>query len=76
MLQSRCIGCAPRQADSCWFSGLDLTKVTSTFDELRIQGDQPHRGLCLAPRGNPGDQPHRGVPSSAAWRDPESQWTF
>ena len=52
------VDCAPRQADSWWFSGLELTKATSRSEELRLQGDQPHRGLRSAAGGNPGDQPH------------------
>ena len=51
MLQSRCSGCAPRQVESWRFSGLEVTRATSRFEELRLQGDQPHRGLHLAAGG-------------------------
>ena len=34
-----------------WFSGLDKARVTSKFEELSLQGDQPHRGLRLATGG-------------------------
>ena len=76
MLQSRCSDCAPKQADSCGISGLDMTRVTSRSEELRLQGDQPHRGLRSAVEGNPGDQPQRGLPSFAAWGDQESRRPF
>ena len=46
MLLCRCSGCAPRQVGSCGFGGLEVTKVTSKSEDLRLQGDQPHRGLC------------------------------
>ena len=57
MLQSRCIDCAPRQADSCGASGLDMTRVTSTAEELRLQGDHPHRGLHSVVGGIQGISP-------------------
>ena len=66
MLQSRCSDCAPKQADSCGISGLDMTRVTSRSEELKLQGDQPYRGLHSAAGGNLGDQPHRGSPPVAA----------
>ena len=42
MLQSRCSDCAPKQADLCGFSGLDMTKVTSRSEALRLQGRDGH----------------------------------
>ena len=48
---------APRQADSCWFSGLDMTRATSRSEELRLQGDQPYRGLHSAAGGIQGISP-------------------
>ena len=72
MLQSRCSDCAPKQADSSGISGLDMTRVTSKSEELRLQGDQPYKGLYSKIGGNLGDQPYRGVPSIATWRNLES----
>ena len=31
--------------------GLEVTKVTSKSEELRLQGDQPYRGLCSVAGG-------------------------
>ena len=59
-----------------WFSGLEVIKVTSRFEELRLQGDQPHRGLHSVARGIQGISPMDGLPSVAARRGQELQRTF
>ena len=40
-----------------WLSGLEMTRVTSKSEELRLQGDQPHRGLHSAVGGIQGISP-------------------
>ena len=57
MLQSRCSDFAPRQADSCGVSGLDMTIATSRYEELMLQGDKPHRGLHSVVGGIQGISP-------------------
>ena len=40
-----------------WFSGLEVIKATSKSKELRLQGDQLHRGLCTVAGGIQGISP-------------------
>ena len=53
--------------------GLDWTRATSRLEELRLQGDQPHRGLCLVAGGIQGISPikdyHHLQPGGIGSRD-------
>ena len=50
-----------------WVRGLELTRALSKFEELRLQGDQPYRGLCYVARGiqgiNPREDDHQLKPT-------------
>ena len=51
-----------------WFNWLEVTRTTSKSKDVRLRGDQPHRGLRSVARGR--------LPSIVVGRDQESQRTF